>query len=381
MKSKLIVVMYVLFASLLVACGNKEAPKKALQTYVVKPEPVHKTLFFTGTISPLHESAITSPMDAVVETMHYHYGQFVKKGDVVMTLNSNELQRQYNETLTDYLKAKDNYTIAKAKFTGTQELWDAGLLSKNNFLSEKSSLATAQMTLMQATRKLTEMLEKMDDGSTQNLSSLNIAEFDKVRQALTTNHHLIRLKAPSAGVLLYPPKSSDDKSGKLNVGAAVKSNQVIALVGDLTGVSVEIDIPEVDIDKIHTGMPAVVTGVALGKQALQGQVVAVNAQATNSGNGGLPSFSAVIEVKNLSEAQRPWIKVGMSASIAIDINSQNQLLVPIAAVKQQKGNSIVTVKTNDGSMSTRVVSTGASLADKVIIASGLKPGDVVAYSE
>ncbi|KTC86865.1 efflux RND transporter periplasmic adaptor subunit [Legionella brunensis] len=379
MKNKFTFLCSLALASLLVACGHEEVQKKEKQTYVVKPEPVHKTLFFTGTISPLHESAITSPMDAVVETMHYHYGQLVKKGDIVMTLNSNELQRQYNETLTDYLKSKDNYTIAKAKFTGTQELWDAGLLSKNNYLSEKSSLATAQMTLMQATRKLTEMLEKMDDGSTQNLSSLSIAEFDKVRQALTTNHHLIRLKAPATGVLLYPPKSSDDKSGKLNVGAAVKSNQVIALVGDLTGVSVEIDIPEVDIDKVHTGMRAVVTGVALGKQELQGEVVAVNAQASNAGGGALPSFSAIVEVKNLTEAQRAWIKVGMSASIAINIDSQNQLLVPIAAVKQDKGNSVVAVQASNGSINTRIVSTGAALADKVIIASGLKPGEVVAY--
>ncbi|WED42871.1 efflux RND transporter periplasmic adaptor subunit [Legionella cardiaca] len=376
---KLKFLINLLLVSLLVACGHEESQKKVLQTYVVKPEPVHKTLFFTGTISPLHESAVTSPMDAVVETMHYHYGQLVKKGDIVMTLNSNELQKQYNETLTEYLKSKDNYTIAKAKFTGTQELWDAGLLSKNNYLSEKSSLATAQMTLMQATRKLTEMLEKMDDGSAQKLSSLSIAEFDKVRQALTTNHHLIHLKAPTDGVLLYPPKSNDDKSGKLNVGAAVKSNQVIALVGDLTGVSVEIDIPEVDIDKVHSGMPAIVTGVALGRQELKGEVVAVNAQATNAGGGALPSFSAVVEVKNLTAEQRAWIKVGMSASIAINIDSQNQLLVPIAAVKQDKGNSVVRLQTKDGAISTRVVSTGAALADKVIIASGLKAGDVVAY--
>ncbi|WP_232220322.1 efflux RND transporter periplasmic adaptor subunit [Legionella tunisiensis] len=91
---------------------------------------MQKTLYFSGTIQPLQESTLTSPMDAIVETMHYHYGQLVKKGDIVVTLNSTDLQRQYNDTLTEYLKAKDNFTVAKAKFIGTQELWDAGLLSK-----------------------------------------------------------------------------------------------------------------------------------------------------------------------------------------------------------------------------------------------------------
>ena len=42
--------------------------------------------------------------------------------------------------MTDYLKAKDSDTIAKAKFTGTQDLWGSGLLSKNNYLSEKSNV-------------------------------------------------------------------------------------------------------------------------------------------------------------------------------------------------------------------------------------------------
>ncbi|WP_232220323.1 efflux RND transporter periplasmic adaptor subunit [Legionella tunisiensis] len=251
---------------------------------------------------------------------------------------------------------------------------------KNNYLSEKSSLDTARVSLMQATRKLSEMLEKMDDGESaaKNLSALNIADFDKVRQALSTKHNLIHLKAPTDGVLLYPPKASEDKSARLMVGAAVKSGQVLALVGDLTGVSIEIDVPEIDIDKIHTGMAANITGVALGKQVLKGELVAVNVQASNNG-GALPSFSAVVEVKNLSEEQRRWVKVGMSASVELPITGNEQLLVPIVAVKQEKGNSVVKILASDGSLSNRIVSTGSAQADKVVIASGLKIGDVVAY--
>ena len=378
MKNGLILLI-IITASLLISCGSDNSQKnKVVQNYTVKLEPVHKTLHFSGSIKPLHESTITSPMDAAVETMHYHYGQWVKKGDIVFTLNSNELQKQYNDILTEYLKAKDSFTVAKAKFTGTQELWDAGLISKNNYLSEKSSLATARVSLMQATKKLSEMLEKMDDGSAQNLSSLSIAQFDKVRQALTSNHNLIHLKAPTDGVVLYPPKASDDKTVKLSVGSAVKSGQVLALVGDLRGISVEIDIPEIDIDKLHSGMSASITGIALGKQVLKGELVAVNAQASNTGNGGLPSFSAVVEVKALDETQRSLIKVGMSASIEIVIDSDKQLLVPIAAVKQEKGNSVVKVKNSEGAK-TRIITTGTALADKVVIASGLQAGDVVVY--
>ena len=123
--------------SLLVACNGTSSHKKNTEkTAKATTVTLHKTLYFTGTIQPLHESTLTSTVDAVVESMHYHYGQSVEKGDVVFTLNSAELQRQYNDTLTDYLKAKDSYTMATTKFTGTEDLWNAGLIAKNNYLNE-----------------------------------------------------------------------------------------------------------------------------------------------------------------------------------------------------------------------------------------------------
>jgi len=364
----------------LTSCGGHEAPKNsAKNTYEVKPQALHKALHFTGTIQPLRENTLSSPMEAVVETMHFHYGQMVKKGEVILTLNSNELQKLYNDTLTDYLKAKDSYTIAKAKFVGTKELWNAGLLSKNNYLSEKSSVDTSRVTLMQATKKLSEMLEKMDDTNSQNLSELSLADFEKVRKILTSNHNLIQLKAPSDGVLLYPPKSGEEKSNRITVGSSVKSGQVIALVGDLQGISIEIDVPEIDIDKIHPGMTATISGIAFGKHQLKGQLVAVNAQASNTSNGGLPSFTALVEVKQLTAEQQPWIKVGMSAAIELNIDSNDQLLVPIAAVQREKGNSIVHLQLAQGTTEKRIITTGPAQADAVVIESGLKAGDVVVY--
>ncbi|CAM2742011.1 efflux RND transporter periplasmic adaptor subunit [Legionella worsleiensis] len=369
-----------ILAGLLAACGGEKQPKPGeVHSYKVTPQSLHKTLHFTGTIQPLHESTLTSPVVAVVESMNFHYGQMVKKGDVILTLNSNELQKQYNDTLTDYLKAKDSYSIAKAKFTGTQELWDAGLISKNNFLSEKSNVDTARVTLMQATRKFTELLEHMDEDNAQNFSALSLADFDKVKKILTANHHLIRLKAPSDGVMLYPPKSGEDKLARIGVGSAVKAGQVLALVGDLKGISVEIDVPEIDIDKIRPGMSATISGVAFGKHQLKGTLVAVNAQASNTGGGGLPSFTAVVEVNSLTAEQQPWIKVGMSAAIELNVDSENQLLVPIAAVKREKGNSIVRLKLAQGTLEKRIVTTGPAQADSVVIESGLKEGDVVVY--
>lgn len=364
----------------LVSCGSSNGQKnQSSKTYQVQAQPLHQSLHFTGIIQPLREYSLISPLESVVQEMTYSYGQLVKKGDVILTLSSAELQKQYNSTLTDYLKAKDSYSIAKSKFAGTQELWQAGLISKNNYLSEKSNIDTSRVTLMQAKHKLVGMLEQMDDGNLNRVSTLNLGDFDKVSKLLTSSHHLIHLKAPGNGVLLYPPKSNEDKTARVNTGVSVKSGQVIALIGDLKGIKIEIDVPEIDIDKIRPGMKASVSGVAFGKHQLKGQLVAVNAQASNTSNGGLPSFTAVVEVPELSAQEQSWIKVGMSAAIELSVESEPRLTVPIAAITRDKGNSYVNLQVAKGQTVKRLITTGSALSDAVVVESGLKVGDVVVY--
>ncbi|OGV52123.1 MAG: hypothetical protein A3F46_05745 [Legionellales bacterium RIFCSPHIGHO2_12_FULL_42_9] len=379
-KGLIYVIILGAMTGLLMRCSHHNSTNNLKSiNYSVGAQPLHQSLFFTGIIQPLNEMALTCPIDAVVETMPYHYGQFVKFGEIVLILNSSELEKQYNDTLTDYLKSKDNFGVADARFNGTQELWSAGLISKNNYLSEKSSLNTARIALLQSTQKLTEMLGKMDMTSKQDLSALNIAEFNKVQKALSSHHNLIHLKAPTEGVLLYPPKAGEDKSNRVAVGSTVKSGQVIALIGDVTGIHVEIDIPETDINKIHKGMSAQITGAALGKYSLKGYVVSVNTQAIPGNTGTPPFFSAMVEVSNLTAEQRTAIKIGMSAAIELMIDEDKQLLIPIKAIRQDNGKRLVTVLNKDGTEETREVETGVATADQVVIDRGLKEGEVVVY--
>ena len=379
-KGLIAVIIFGAITGLLMRCSphNTTSNTKSIR-YSVGAAPLHQSLFFTGIIQPLNEMALTCPIDAVVETMPYHYGQFVERGEIVLTLNSSELEKQYNDTLTDYLKSKDNFGVVQARFNGTQELWSAGLISKNNYLSEKSSLNTARIALLQSTQKLTEMLKKMDETGNQDLSTLNMAEFNKVQQALTGHHNLIHLKAPTQGVLLYPPKAGEDKSNRVAVGSTLKSGQVIALIGNVTGIHVEIDIPETDINKIHKGMSAQITGAALGKYSLKGHVVSINTQAIPGNTGASPFFSATVEVSNLTTEQRAGIKIGMSAAIELMIDEENQLLIPIKAIRQDNDKRLVTVHNKDGTEETREVLTGVATADQVVIERGLRAGEVVMY--
>lgn len=370
----------ILVASILFSCQKNEEKSHKQNTYVVKRQLIQQNLYFTGVVQPIHETLFVSPFNAVVKEMNYQYGQFVHKNDIVITLNSEDLQKQYNDLLTTYLKAKDSFLIAKAKFNGSKSLWDAGLLSKNNYMNETSSVSLAKITLMQATRNLKELLSKVEsqNGSDQSIAALSIDDFAKVKKALTRKYNLIHLKAPRDGILLLPPKGAEDQVDKLGVGTALKEGQVIALLGDLSGIKIEIEVPEIDINNIYPGMLATISGLAFGKEELRGKLIAVNAQASTNTNS-LPTFKAIVAVNLLSKEQQKHIKIGMSANITLQSEQHKEIVLPMDAISQENGKAVVLLLNQDGTFKKQIVTTGIAQRETVIIASGLKEGDIVAY--
>ena len=227
---------------------------------------------------------------------------------------------------------------------------------------------------MQSTRNLKELLEKMDEQDRTDLSGLSFASFDKVQQVLAKNHNLIQLKAPVDGVILFPPHSNDDKSGRVDVGGSVKSGQSLATVGNLDGIRVEIEVPEIDVSFVKPGISAKINSVTVNRAPLTGEITAVSAQAASGNSGGMPSFSAIVEVKSLTAAQK-WVKVGMSANVDLIIDNGKKLVIPTSAIQFKQGQPLVVVRNKDGSKSDRSITTGTVEAGRVIVERGLNPGD------
>lgn len=371
-------ILTLLLCCLIISCNTQKdkAPHQLQET--IQSVQIHKSLFFTGIIQPIQEIAVISPTDAIVESMTFQYGQIVPKNTKFMTLNAPELKKRFNESLTEYLKAKDHFRNLQSKFSGTKDLWKEGIISKNNYLSEQSGLSTARISLMQAQKKLDDILILADQKDMKTLSDLKLTDFKQIKQMLSSQHQQIYLQAPFEGMLLYPPKSLENKDERIVVGHAVKANQVIALIGDLTGLHIEIQIPETDINKVRPGMSAIIRTVTSGKHPLQGKVLAVNAQATPSQNG-LPSFSALIEVKTLSKDDQERIKIGMSANIEVQDDEPDQLTVPIRAVHLRDNKTWVTILNKKHQTEERVIVTGRADPSRVTVIQGLKPGEVIVY--
>lgn len=363
---------------LLVACQQQGKKKVRYETKsdIVKQETLSNKLYFSGVISPLKQSAISAPSSGTIKGMKFSYGQKIEVGQPVILLQSAQMQKDYDAALTNYLKAKDALTVAENKFVGTLDLWNAGLIARNAFESEQSALSTARISLYQAQQSLELLLKQTNFEKALNpIQKLKISDTKKVEKALSRKLNQITLTAKHAGIALKPPSSAGNGDKKLQVGSRVKESEVLVLVGDLSGISLAINISEVDIDKVYPGMKAKIESVAYPNLKLDGMVSEVSEQASTSGSmsSGLPTFAAKVIVPNLSDEAKKVIRVGMSVKVELMTKPKEVLMIDREAVFQKDGESYVNV-ISDGKKNITPITISQVDGKKVVISQGLKVG-------
>lgn len=374
----------------LVACGGEtanEKEEKKFKTYTVTAKSLVTKLHYSDYIRPIRTVSVVSPADGRVFETNINFGDNVEKGKILLKVSSDKLAEEYYAAVSEYLKAKDQFELNQVKFLGTTDLWKEGLTSRNTYIQEKSAVDTGRVAVFQAVKKLETIIKKTKGLSVEEIKKLDISDEKAVRQALERQFNLLEAEAETSGVLLEPPKSSggdatSDGKTALSVGSEVKKGQLVALIGDLTGISLNIKVAEIDLDKIKPGIEARISSVAFPNTILKGTVRQVNFQASATGGsvGGLPTFPGIVEVPKLTAEEKKLIRVGMSATVELKVEKPNVLMIPIDAVYQEKGQSFV--KRIEGDKVVAVpVTTGETSYNDVVINSGLKAGDKIQYQE
>jgi len=365
----------------LAACNNQAERKQQKQyaTYTVTAKSLKNDLYFSGTLKPLHVFNVPTPADGFIAQKNFKYGQTIAKGKSLIKLNSNKLINDYNQALANYLTAKDKFMRSQAKIKGSKKLLGMGIISRDEFEQDKSSVNTDHLSFLQSLYNL-ENTSTTDEVSFKDIKKLSLTDISKIEQAIKLRYNYLNVVAPHDGVALLPAQSGkENQDAAVNVGDQVKLGQVIVTIGDLSGVSVDISIPEINIDKVKRGDAVTITGVAFPNQELQGYIKSIDSQAAKNESAGLPTFPAVIAVPRLTQQQKDLIRVGMSAKIKVHLQTDNILAVPIDAIIEKQGKNFVK-KIVAGKIEETPVQIGASNIDKVIIKSGLHAGDKIIYS-
>lgn len=181
------------------------------------------------------------------------------------------------------------------------------------------------------------------------------------------------IKAPISGTVTQKSMSAGDNIGQVG-------NSTLAIISDLSALTFDMNIDELDISKVKVGQRVRITVDALPGQEFSGYIDKININGTTT--GGATSYPVTVMVENPDPALLPGMNV--SADIMVE-EVQGALTIPLGAV--DTGNTVQVIPASaisekDGSIDTtqaetRTVKLGVGDSSYVEVTDGLKEGDLV----
>jgi len=363
----------------LTACHSSSTSQQKLVT--VTKQPIITTAFYTGVIQPIKTTIITSPAEGIVNTTEFHYGDKVQSNQLLFTLNSEKFQTDYKAALTQFVKSKNEFINGQDQMKQAEFLHKNQLISDDEYKTKKSNFYGAELNLIQAQDNLSAFLKQLNIDPN-NLFQLSIENITKMIQALhnQTGLQTLRITSSSVGIILLPQKNdgAQSENKKINQGDSIKPGQILAVIGDMSGIMININVNEFIINQLRLGQPVKVTSSAFPNMTLMGEVSGMDHQAEVNTNG-LPTFSVQIKISTLTGQEQELIHAGMSAKVEITMQEPAQILAPITAVHESSTGTYVKVAIHK-QLHEMPVQTGHTTENSVVILSGLHEGDQIAAS-
>ena len=359
-------------------------------------------------------------------------GKLVTGGELLITLNSDEIEAAKEEqeiavnNAKDILKAAENdlKSVLATKEEYIEGLFKEELSVKQNAISQAKEELDKAIEYLEFSRKLqakgfitttilrndeaaVERAKRTFESANQSLLVLEkytyskfVSDFDSKINSATSKRDAakanlsieekqlseieeqlaaceIRVPEGKSGQVVYANIFSRRGNSEfvLEEGATVREGQVLIKLPNPKKMQVRATVNESRVTSIKEGMKVQVAVDALNGAALDGVVTKVNqyAEPEGWGGGGVRKYGVYIEIINPIRELRP----GMNASVTIETERQSEaLMIPIQAVYGYRGKTFCLVK-EGGTWVTTEVEVGSYNDTNMVISKGLEPGSIV----
>jgi len=342
----------------------------------VKRQALRDSVAANGEIQAKTRVNVGVQVTAAIIGIHVQDGQWVKPGDLLVTLDQERYRQALNQAEMGLRMARKDLEIAQATFAKQDQtyrrqdnLHQLGLTSTEDFQQVKLARDTAATSL-----------ERAQVAVQQSEAQAAIARDDLDKTVI---------RASMAGQVtgLKAEKGETAIAGTTNLAGAV-----MMVIADLSEMMAEIKVGELDVVKVKVGQPAEITVDALPAMVFQGRVITVATSTDrpmgSSGTGQeTQSFKVRVLLEGTAEELAP-LRPGMSARIAVlTAEHPDVLTVPLAAIqdKEAKGKGLgllngtrsVVYVVRNGQAVEREIRTGLSTRRAAEVLSGLQEGDKV----
>ena len=289
---------------------------------------------------------VVAPLAGRVTQVLVKIGDFVNQGQPVLTMESADLDTAiaaFTQSEASITQAKIALTKAKSDLDRTKLLFEHGAAPEKDVITAQSIVAQSEPAVRQAEAVSSQALRKLEILGVQP---------GAVGQKLT-------VKAPISGKVLDISVA----------GSELKNDTTASLmtIADLSSVWVSSDVQESNISFIKVGQRVEITMPAYPGESFAGKVF----QIADTEDPTTRTIKVRTELANPKGRFRPE----MYAQIRLVGDSKQMAVVPIAAIVQSEGQSIVYREVSKGVYDQVVVKTGLSSGGKIAITDGISAGD------
>lgn len=359
---------------------------KDYKTEDVKVRDTIKSISITGKVEILKRKSITAVSDSLCMEIFTKAGDYISKGDILMSLDSESLQddklkyenelkkvrRTILKNRTEYSRNERNIkrNIEKKKVSVKKAKVEA---TKAESLYELNSITLKELNASKDALDLT--LEELED---LNISYLDLIEDRELDKELITydmdivNSNLEKINQKLDDLNIKSSFSGTVLDVKIKEGEKVDTGKTLLQVGDLSTPYIELYIPVKFAEEVSVGTKVVVT---YDKRKYNGEISLINSVVTEGSKGEKLLYSEV----SLLDTFDSFILGGSVSCEVIISELEDQLTL-------KRGEYIVSGKNrflyvvNGDIAEKRAIKYGVINSEVATIKAGIKKGETVIVS-
>lgn len=362
-----------------------QAQWAGLQEIAVRTGEITDSISALGNLEPYTRVEVRPEVAGRIESVFVKEGEFVRKGQALVKIDPKDLLAKLRQAEASYLsaqvklnrllagtsaadlaqaeasyeQARVSLDDAKKQLSRDEVLFRAGAISEQQLQDSRTKVELSQQQFTAAKEKL-ESLRRAPDKEDVEVARAELAQAEANLNAIRDQVNSVTVKAPIDGTVTDVKVQAND---------IVNESTTLVVVADLSKMKAVIPVNEIDIPKIAPGQAVSITLDALPGQRFEGRVSSVGYEGQVRDN--IVTYEVIASIPN-SDGK---LKGGMTADVTIILQSKKDvLIVPVGALQERRGETIVLVPGEDGPVP-RSVKVGVRNDSVAEIVEGLSPGD------
>jgi RND family efflux transporter MFP subunit len=257
---------------------------------------------------------------------------------------------------------------AKQTLAREEKINRAGLRNAREVESAESDLAIAKAALNAASAEVTAAQKRQAAA----LSSKLEAATARAREAAVIAGLRARIEQLGAAdivgnvITIRTPIAGEVEARSVNAGEQVAAGAPLATILNTDDIWVESDVFEHDLSRIRVGQTVTVVADAVPDRTFTGRIAHIG--------GEVDASTRAIRVRTVLVNPGELLKPNMFVRVLVGSGTAGAALIPRTAVQEDGAEQVVFIRESEDSFRRVVVTIGQPLGSRVVILSGLKPG-------